>query len=157
MREALEESCGHELVFLPDYDDALVGVATRPRSPWLPVYGWKRALKTRSLEQVQDLFNNTVIPTPLVLMPVNRKRFWPRVGHELLIWDQLHRAIVGLGVRGFSPEVVVYSRPLLVDCLEQVLEPSHGGVRTPEDFLAAMIEPVWLGPKTPYVMQPISE
>lgn len=72
---------------------------------------------------------------------------------ELLIADGLDAAIVGVGRRCGQPDVVVYSIPKAVECLEK-----QGMTREEaEEYLEFNSIGAWVGDKTPVWMTPIGE
>ena len=154
-----------ELTFLPGSfcEEALIGVAERPRSPRVPVYDYFRCLtqtlrsdEPRSLE---SLLFHEVYPAPLILIPVwgpTRDYFWQRVREQTLgRWNNIDNAIAGVGRRGTGAEVTVYSQPKTIRALKQVMEATEPDKHLAEEFFDTSLKQAWIGETTPYFFYPV--
>lgn len=153
-----------ELVFFPGhrFEEALLGVASRPNTPVLPVYDFRECLKIAAdhggLSSLGSLLTNPeCAPAPLVLMPIVRDLFWDDVrAGKLKVWEQMHDAIIGVGLRS-GQRTTVYSQPKLMDelaCLQQAATEELDR-KVLEMTYEREIKAAWLGAQTPYIMTPI--
>lgn len=162
--KTLLEQFPAELTFFPDqlFEGALVGVAERCTTPPVPVYDYLlclrlAALDTRHEKAMNLLFENALVPAPMVLLPIEKTTFWAAVrAGRLLVWDQLHEAITGVGQRN-GQRVVVYSKPAVISILETLQDTSYEELINPSvtSTLENQIQGAYLGPQTPYLLDPV--
>jgi hypothetical protein len=160
----LQEQFPMELEFLPDqmFEEALMGVATRCNTAPVPAYNLQQCCHIAAADawhrqRLSWLFSNLVTPPPLIVAPINKDVFWDSVrAGRLLVWEQLHQAIIGVGHRG-GKQAVVYSRPLLQTEVSLLQEASYAELNPGivDTILEAQIRKVWLGPSTPYILEPV--
>ena len=153
-----------DLTFFPEqlFEGALVGVAERCTTPALPVYDYLLCLKLAALdprhrEAVRLLFQNTLLPKPLILLPIARAHFWDEVrAGKLVVWEQMHDAIIGVGQRA-GQRAAAYSKPGMMNTLLALQEASYDELNSQVvgQVFDSQIHKAYLGPHTPYLVDPV--
>ena len=153
-----------ELTFFPDqlFEGALVGVAERCTTPPIPVYDYLVCLRLAAVDARHEgalnlIFENSCVPAPLVLLPIDKTMFWHAVREgSLTVWEQMHDAIIGVGLRG-GQRAVAYSKPVMFTNISAMQEASYDELNGQAVRLAfeSQIHNAYLGPQTPYLVDPV--
>lgn len=153
-----------ELTFFPDqlFEEALMGVAERCTTPPVPVYDYLTCLRLAAVDAQHEkalslLCLNDITPAPLVLLPIDKVLFWNDVrAGKLTVWEQMHDAIIGVGLR-CCQRAVAYSKPVMLANISAIQEASYDELNSTAVRAAfeSQIHGAYLGPQTPYLVDPV--
>lgn len=170
-KDRISEAAAVDLTFLDDsLDNALLGYAVsggRGRYV-LPCYGYQ-VIKSVLLNngysgadmyaRLRQIYAKAGRPYPLILTKMSHKALWEAIANNNYVrWEQLDKAILGIGKIGSDITGIVYSAPLCID----ILTKTSSTLRSEEEkrlqairFFEEGIMPLSTPKYTPWYLTPV--
>ena len=155
----------YDLNFLGDeLDSAIMGAACREGEVPRVLYSLSacKFLSSQSqegymekLRAIEGFLTVRVNPAPLFLIQPPAKVFREVVKeHDLITWDMLSEAVVGIALEGVDPVALVYNPAKAVECLSASQDDSDGADagKSARHILDTQIMSAQLGSKTPFFL-----
>lgn len=96
-------------------DSALVGLVEAAAGDWVPVYDYTSLVTAVGIKEAGKFSESG---GPWYIWPPDRPSFWQKVkDRQLVAWEHMTPAIIGLGFRLPQGEAVAYDRGLVMDLI----------------------------------------
>lgn len=167
-QDKIQSELSTPLAFLDGaLDSALLGYVENAGGEVLPCYGYqalKAVLKAQDpkpeslYRKMEKVYREMEEKRPMLLIRMSPDLLWSLIEKEgYPHWEQLGRAILGLGTAAYDKKGLVYSKPLCAQTLagNSSADTDVKALEAALSKLETSIYPIHLGEHTPYYLTPV--